>query len=191
MSNGKPLFLFVGKSASGKTTIANILEDKYGLKSVASYTTRPPRHEGEREHVFLSESEFDELGELAAYTIYNGYRYGVTFDQVEECDIYVIDPPGVKYLLDKINIDRPISIIYFNAAVSTRIDRMMDRGASDLEIIKRLHHDDTIEDWYHTLNSIAYAYNYIYLPDSGIDLHVVNANENIENVLKQVLFYMK
>lgn len=183
MSNGKPLFLFVGKSASGKTTIANILEDKYGLKSVASYTTRPPRYEGEREHVFLSESEFDELGELAAYTLYNGYRYGVTFNQVEECDIYVIDPPGVKYLLDRINNDRPISIIYFDAAVSTRIDRMMDRGASDLEIIKRLHHDDTIEDWYDSLFELSKFYS--------VDMHVVNANENIENVLEQVLFYMK
>ena len=41
-----PLFLFVGRSASGKTTIANILEEKYGHKQVQSYCTRPPRYEG-------------------------------------------------------------------------------------------------------------------------------------------------
>lgn len=181
--NNKLLYLFVGKSASGKTTVTNILEEKYGLKSVESYTTRPPRHEGERGHVFISESEFDELGELAAYTLYNGYRYGVTFDQIEKCDTYVIDVPGVKYLLEKMHGDHQISIIYFDVAVSTRIDRMVDRGASDLEIIKRLHHDDTIVDWYDELFELSKFYS--------IDLHVVNANKNIENVLEQVLFYMK
>ena len=179
----KPLYLFVGKSASGKSTIANILEDKYGLKSVASYTTRPPRHEGEREHVFLSESEFYELGELAAYTLYNGYRYGVTFEQVEECDTYVIDIPGIQYLLGKINGTRQIFIIYFDAAVSTRIDRMIDRGASDMEIIKRLHHDDTHIEWFDELYDLTYHYD--------VNLYVVNADKNIEDVLEQVLHILK
>lgn len=181
--NDNALYLFVGKSASGKSTIVNIIEDKYDLKSVTSYTTRPPRHEGELGHVFISESEFDQLGELAAYTLYNGYRYGVTFDQIEECDTYVIDVPGVKYLLERMHGNRPISIIYFDAAVSTRIDRMVDRGASDMEIIKRLYHDDTIVDWLDELFELSKFYS--------VDLHVVNANENIENVLEQVLLYMK
>ena len=177
--NHKPLYLFVGKSASGKSTITNILEEKYGLKTISSYTTRPPRYEGEREHVFLSESEFDELGELAAYTLYNGYRYGVTFEQIEECDTYVIDIPGIQYLLGKINSARPIFIIYFDASVSTRIDRMVDRGASDMEIIKRLHHDDTHIDWFDELYELTYHHD--------VDVYVVNADKNIEDVLEQVL----
>ena len=109
----KPLYLFVGRSASGKTTIANILEEKHGYKQVQSYTTRPPRYNGEVGHVFISENEFDNLGELAAYTEYNGYRYCTTVEQLQECDVYVIDVLGVETLLKK-NINRPIVIIYFN-----------------------------------------------------------------------------
>ena len=71
----KPLFLFVGKSASGKTTIANMLSNKYGYVQVESYCTRQPRFDGERGHVFVTEEEFNNLVELAAYTFYNGNHY--------------------------------------------------------------------------------------------------------------------
>ena len=179
----EPLYLFVGKSASGKTTIAQILEEQYGHKSVSSYTTRPPRYDGESGHVFISEDEFDQLGKLAAFTNYNGYRYGVTYEQLSQCDIYVIDVPGVKSLINNIYGTRPIVMIYFESAVSTRIDRMIDRGASDMDIIKRLHHDDTTKDWFDDLFDLS--------KKCKINLHVVDANENIENVLKQVLFYMR
>ena len=51
----EPLFLFVGKSASGKTTVANMLEEKHGHVQVQSYTTRPPRYEGEVGHIFVND----------------------------------------------------------------------------------------------------------------------------------------
>ena len=35
--NNMPLYLFVAKSASGKTTIANILEEKHGYKDEQTY----------------------------------------------------------------------------------------------------------------------------------------------------------
>ena len=50
----KPLYLFVGKSASGKTTTADLLEKRYGHKQVYSYCTRKPRYEGEIGHIFIS-----------------------------------------------------------------------------------------------------------------------------------------
>ena len=43
---GNCIFLIVGCSGSGKTTITEQLEQKYGLKSIQSYTTRKPRYEG-------------------------------------------------------------------------------------------------------------------------------------------------
>ena len=184
----KPLYLFVGKSASGKTTIASFLEYEHGHKQVESYTTRMPRYYGEIGHMFVSDKEFDMLGELAAFTKYNGHRYGVTYEQLEQCSIYVIDIPGVETLLKNLNGKRPICIIYFDAAVSTRIDRMVDRHASDMEIVSRLHHDDTAMDWYRELDKLVWHYKNIELQD--IELHKVDANENIENVLKQVLYYM-
>lgn len=184
----KPLYLLVGKSASGKTTIASLLENMYGHKQVESYTTRKPRYDNELGHVFITEEDFDKLGELAAFTNYNGYRYGVTYEQLEQCNIYVIDIPGVETLLKNLRGTRTICIIYFDAAVSTRIDRMMDRGASDMEIVSRLRHDDTAMDWYHELDKLMWHYKNIEQQD--IELHKINANENIENVLEQVLYYI-
>ena len=72
----KPLFLFVGKSASGKTTIANLLEEKYLFNQVQSYTTRKPRYEGETGHIFVTEDEFNALEDIVSYTFYNGNQYG-------------------------------------------------------------------------------------------------------------------
>lgn len=183
------LFLFAGKSASGKTTIANILEAEYGHKQVESYTTRAHRYPGERGHVFVTEEEFKNLGELAAYTFYNNHHYGTTFQQLNECSIYVIDPPGVETLLERLPENyRPIRIIYFDAAVSTRIDRMIDRNASDMEIIKRLRHDDTVDDWYRDLSKLTWHYKN--LENKDVELYKIDANENIENVLEQVLYYI-
>lgn len=182
----KPLFLFIGKSASGKTTLANILEQKYGHKQVSSYTTRPPRYEGEIGHIFVSNQEFDNLGELAAYTEYNGNRYGTTFKQLEECDIYVIDIDGTETLLQK-DINRPICIIYFDTTVHTRIMRMVDRGDSDSAIISRLLQDEQY-DWYHKLDALVWHQDRI----NGKDIYLcsVNANSNQTDVLGTVLFYM-
>lgn len=189
MAMNDKLYLFCGKSASGKTSIANILEAEYGHKQVESYTTRAPRYAGERGHMFVTEEQFKSLGELAAYTFYNNHHYGTTFQQLNECSIYVIDPPGIKTLLAKMPSDyRPVCVIYFDAAVSVRIDRMIDRGASDMEIVSRLHHDDTTKDWFHELDKLVWHHKNIEHKD--VELYKVNANEDIENVLKQVLYYM-
>ena len=183
------LYLFAGKSASGKSTIANLLESQHGFKQVWSYTTREKRCVDEKYHVFISDEEFDQLGELAAYTEYNGKRYGTTWKQLDECRIYVIDIPGIETLLKNMGEhDRPICIIYFDAAVSTRIMRMVGRGASDHEIISRLLVDDTMEDWYRQLDKLEWHYNNI--ENKQIQLHRINANEDIENVLSQVLYYI-
>ena len=178
-----PLYLFVGKSASGKTTIADLLESKYGLKQVRSYTTRKPRYENEPGHIFVSEQDFESLGDLAAYTFYNGNHYGTTFDQLNECSIYVIDPSGVETLLSKY-IGRPIVILYFNASVYTRINRMLDRGDSDTQIVGRLLQDekDDWETW--LLNSM------LYLDNEDVTLHSINADAHLDNVVEQVLKYI-
>ena len=56
----KPIFLFVGKSASGKTTIADML-GKDGYSQVYSYTTRPKRYENEIGHTFITDEEYDRV----------------------------------------------------------------------------------------------------------------------------------
>lgn len=182
-----PLFLFCGRSSSGKTTIADILEQKYGYKQVVSYTTRQPRYEGEIAHIFVTEDEFDQLGELAAYTLYNGKRYGTTFKQLEECSIYVIDIPGIETLLQHDKINRPIVIIYFDTTVYTRINRMLNRGDSDMQIVARLLQDEK-DDWHRKLEALVW-HNW-HNNEKDIQMHVVNANGSQTDVLEMVLYYM-
>lgn len=184
----KPLFLFVGKSASGKTTIADILEQKYGHKQVYSYTTRPPRYSGEIGHAFVNEDEFNNLEELVAYTEYNGYRYGTTAQQLDECSIYVVDVPGVETLLQKYKTSRPIVIIYFDTTVYTRIHRMIDRGDSDMQIISRLLQDEK-DDWYKQLDPL--VWRYYHLVGKNVEMYSVDANRDQKDVLELILYYMK
>ena len=184
----KPLYLFCGRSASGKTTIADILAQKYDHKQVYSYCTRPPRYDGEIGHVFVDDNTFNNLGELVAYTEYNGFRYGTTSEQLDQCSIYVVDVPGIETMLRKYKTDRPIIIIYFDASVYTRINRMIDRGDSDMAIISRLLQDEK-DDWFKQLDHLVWHYNNIV--KKNVDLYCINANGSKESVLDMVQYYME
>ena len=183
----KPLFLFVGRSASGKTSIAELLEEKYYYRQVFSYTTRAPRFKDEPGHIFVDEETFKNLGELAAYTYYNNNHYGTTVAQLNECDIYVIDIPGIETLLQRYKTDRPIHVIYFDASTYTRIWRMIDRHDSDSAIISRLLHDEE-EDWYAQINKL--VWHYANNEHRNVTLYNINANENKTEVFNQVSTYM-
>ena len=169
----RPLFLFVGKSASGKTTVANMLE-KDGYKQIASYTTRPPRYEGEKEHTFITEEEYNRLENIVASTLYNGYHYCTTLEQIQDADIYVIDVPGVKTLLanyDKLN--RYIYVLYFDANICNRIRRMLKRHDSDTQIVGRLLQDEE-NDWLKDLLNIEFNNR------DKMVIYNVDAHQNLE-----------
>lgn len=180
----KPLLLFVGKSGSGKTTAANYLESNKDFNQLQSYTTRPKRYEDETGHTFITDEEFDKLKNIVAYTEYNGFKYGATKDQIDEVDIYVIDVPGVKTLLKKYKTDRPIYVIYLETSVYTRISRMLDRHDSDAAIVSRLYTDEKY-DWINKLKKI------INNSRKNVELFIVDANKEQEDVIDQILWYIE
>lgn len=187
MSN--PLLLFVGPSGCGKTTVAQELECKNNYKTIQSYTTRAKRYEDEIGHVFISEDEFDKLNNIVAYTKYNGYRYCTTQEQLDEAITYVVDIPGVDTLLQNYKTSRPILIFYFDTTVTTRIDRMLDRGDSDNAIVSRLHNDEAY-NWFDKLDEIIWRHNYKNRT-SRVELHRINANEMLSKVIEQIMYYIK
>ena len=77
-------------SAKGNDTVAARLSEIYGWKVLDSYTTRPPRYEGEKGHIFSTKEEFDALPEKCAYTYFGGNEYCATAEQVNNSDIYII-----------------------------------------------------------------------------------------------------
>ena len=85
----KNIYLIVAPSGAGKTTVTELLETNYGFKSIQSYTTRPPRYDGETGHIFVSDKDFDKLTDIVAFTEFAGNRYCATAQQVEEndCDL--------------------------------------------------------------------------------------------------------
>ena len=77
------MLVLMGKSASGKTEIAQILVKKYGFRSVVTYTTRKPRA-GEIPDVtyhyitvedFKQEIEDDFFAEWKQYIVNNEIWY--------------------------------------------------------------------------------------------------------------------
>lgn len=182
-----PLYLFVGRSASGKSTIANILEEQYNLPQVQSYTTRPKRYETESGHTFVSDSEFDELQNIIGCTEYNGHRYCSTKEQLDTASIYVVDTAGVETLLERYESDRPIVIFYFDANVRTRIERMLNRYDHDAAIVSRLYIDEAF-DWENVLNKLVWHYkNNV---GKNVEMYVLDANQSIGEVLEQVKLFM-
>jgi guanylate kinase len=171
----------VGKSASGKTSVANELE-VYGFTQLWSYTTRPKRYEFETGHTFVSDEDFAKLENIIAYTEYNGYKYCATKEQIDTADIYVIDVSGIETLLDKYKSDRPIVIFYFDTSVRTRIERMMNRHDSDMAIVSRLYNDEEY-DWYKQLCDIVAKCD-------NTKLYKINANQDFNIVAGNVYSIM-
>ena len=136
----KNLYCIVGASGTGKTTLANAIEKDLGLKQVQSYTTRPPRHENEEGHTFISNEEFKGLKDLVAYTKFDGYEYGVTRDMLEDCSLYVVDVEGVK-TLKRLYKERPIVVIGLSDKEHVRALRMFSRGDSVEKVRDRIVND--------------------------------------------------
>lgn len=72
------IYLIYGRSGVGKTTVANLLSEKYGYSQISSYTDRKPRHSGEIGHVFISTEEFNKIRpQMVAYTMFDGHQYEI------------------------------------------------------------------------------------------------------------------
>lgn len=184
----KPLFLLVGKSASGKTTVAEYLEKEKGMKSVQSYSTRLPRYEGETGHTFISDEEYDQLKNIIAEVEYHGHRYCSTEDQIDDADIYVIDPLGIETLLERYKSrDRLVCIIFFSASLEKRIERMRSRGDSSDFIVSRLYNDSEY-DWWNEIERIYVHYKSTKDDNNvNLDLCYIDANQDFDNVIKHVI----
>jgi len=137
------IFLIVGESGCGKTTIVSALEKQRGLKSIQSYTTRPKRSENEYGHLFVSTEEFTQLKDLVAYTKFNGFEYGATSEQVENNDLYVIDKRGIDFFKQAYKGTKQIKVIYIKSSISTRVERMEQRGDKFANIMERIVNDVT------------------------------------------------
>lgn len=148
----KRIILLIGRSGTGKTTIANILSKKYGLKSIESYTTRAPRYPGEKGHTFITSYEMDNLEDMCAYSYFDGNKYCATKQQIDDSDIYVVDLMGLLSFayeyIDYYNGEKTPIVFYLDGDKDVLNDRMRERGDSEKQINKRIKNDDEKFDHY-------------------------------------------
>ena len=179
---GNCIFLIVGCSGSGKTTITEQLEQKYGLKSIQSYTTRKPRYEGETGHIFISDEEFDKITDMVAYTEFAGNRYCATAEQVENNDLYIIDPKGVDFFMKAYKGSKTPKIIFISSNLTTRYERMVERAET-----KGKSHQEAIESSLtRIVNDAGEFYDYIQ-EQAWIDYVCKNNNnDKLEDVVDKI-----
>ena len=125
-------FLIIGRTGTGKDTLARLLEKK-GLTQVLSTTNRPKRHPEENTHRFVDDETVEkEKGEAVATTIINGYTYYGTRKAVEMADIYIIDPKGMYELVNNMP-NTAFSVVYMQADLKDRKINAVKRSDNPIE----------------------------------------------------------
>ena len=160
------IVVLVGKTASGKTTVANELCKHHRYKRIVTYTTRPMRKNEVQDvdYHFISDEQFNEMVENNEFTEYKRYNtahgvwsYGsvVTSEQEHSDDYYVIilTPQGLKDLSKKTS--RYIAF-YLNVDFKTQLERLKKRGDEEQQIIKRLKND--AKDFENVLDVADYSF---------------------------------
>jgi guanylate kinase len=133
------MIILTGPSASGKTEIAKILFQKYGIRKVITHTTRPirPTEIKDVDYYFVDEPSFLSLKKSQAFaetTLYNRNHYGTSFKELGDDKVLIVDPNGLKAFV-ALNNPRFITF-YIDANETTRINRMLMRG-QDLDFAKQ------------------------------------------------------
>lgn len=144
------IVVLVGESASGKSTIANLIQERDpSFSKIITYTTRPMR-DGETDGVdyhFVSEEEFDRMerdGEFFESASYRGWRYGsASGDYADGKDhVVVLTPHGYRMLKRRressswLHHTRIVSI-YLDVDRRSRIIKLLERGDDIDEAYRR------------------------------------------------------
>ena len=157
------MIILVGKTCSGKSSVAEILRTRYGYERIVTYTTRPPR-ENERngvEYHFISQEEFERLKsedfffETTSYDVASGetWYYGTPKYALKNGSCIVMNPEGMKKVKKMLDPDAyDIKVIYLNTSEAMIWNRLRQRGDSSDEASRRIDSDaldfESIDNYY-------------------------------------------
>lgn len=126
------MYLIIGRTGAGKTHLESVLEKK-GLKTVKSYTDRPPRSKNDHSHTFISTDEILKIvnsEKCVAHTCINNVNYCADTYMIADADVYVIDPKGVDELLKKMP-DKAFNLIYIKTSIENRENAILERVSDE------------------------------------------------------------
>ena len=93
-----PVFVLVGPSASGKSTIAQMLVERQGMRRAITTTTRHQRRgEPFDAYHFVKFSEFH-TEDMVEYKDYAKNRYGLTKSEADVSNLVIMEPVGAQRL---------------------------------------------------------------------------------------------
>ena len=150
----KRKIVLVGKSCTGKDTIAELLKE-LGFKKPVSHTSRPKRDyevNGQHYH-FISREEFEQMKvghKFIETDEFNGWYYGITEDEFKGSDLFILTPRGLKQICKTYHL-KELLIIYVEASVCLRKQRNDERADTHDSIERRWMNDDidfeNMEQW--------------------------------------------
>lgn len=151
----KLLIFVIGKTSSGKDTVAKYIKDKYSIPMVCSYTTRGMRdyEEDGVQHYFVSKERMKEIlgtESIVAYVEFpkTGIEYCATLESIKsDVAVYIIDPSGIEWF--KTNgcaSDTKFFSIYVDLSEDMILQRAKDRGDKVDDIVTRLDSERDIFD---------------------------------------------
>lgn len=141
------ILFIVGKTRSGKDTLAKELSKNNSMKPIVSYTTRPKRDNETNgiEHWFITKEEMEIIKTtqpMIAYTINEktGIEYCATLQSLESDKnyTYIINPDGVKWFLSNINNFKDLffKVLYVDCPENLIRERGKERN-DDLEVFNK------------------------------------------------------
>lgn len=139
-----PLIILVGKSGSGKSSVAKFLEEEYQLSEIKTYTTRRKRSIGERGHTFIDKNTYSRHklnNEIIAETEFCGNIYYTTIEQVMNSSVVIWDENGVE-CFRRLGLDREYVVVYLDTSIWFRFRNMMRRNDGFKHVIKRIINDE-------------------------------------------------
>ena len=184
----RKVFVLTGNTGTGKTTVANYLNEFYEMPKVITHTTRPPR-EGEIDKIdyyFETEQSFEDNHYLESVA-YANYRYGSSYEGLERAweksplISIVLDTAGAKTYSEKLG-DEAVVIFLTVTKTDELLGRLSKRGDNLEETRRRMASEEYKRD--------------VQLPEplQGIAHVVVNddwlsTKEKIDNIVKQALVF--
>ena len=171
------IYLILGHSGSGKSTIRNALTS-HGIKKIITYTTRPPRvsEVDGIDYNFIDQELFKKMDQdnlFIGTTCYVGNYYSTLKEDLEKNNnkdsdcVIVVDKEGVLAIKKEFANARSI---YLKCSRETLRDRMIKRNDHANDIEKRL---DVLEDL-----------------DPYSD-YIIDADRDIDSVFEDVISLIK
>lgn len=142
------IVVLVGESASGKSTVAKILEQEQpNFSKVVTYTTRPMR-DGEIDGVdyhFIDNNKFNELVEqnfFVEHANYRDWQYGTAINfNKDEDKVIVLTPAGARalraYAEKHTEFQKYLMVIYLWVDRRSRMIKIIQRGDNIDEAYRR------------------------------------------------------